>query len=117
MMFNKEWAFGDAQYITIQGRQYNVYAACQLSSDLPIVELRIDQMYLAYVSPCKDTFSSFVSHCRAVNDADLSYPILLTATGAILDGKHRLAKAILEGRETIAARRFTVDPPACYTEV
>jgi hypothetical protein len=28
-----------------------------------------------------------------------------------MDGRHRIAKAALEGRETIAAVQFTEDPP------
>ena len=74
-------------------------------------------MYIAYPSPCNETLRSFLGHVKLVNDADLSYPILLNEDGGIIDGKHRLAKAILDGHKTIKARRFEKDPAACFTWV
>jgi hypothetical protein len=45
-----------------------------------------------------------------INDADLSKPIILNADGSLMDGGHRLCKALLEGRQTILAVRFDVMP-------
>jgi hypothetical protein len=42
--------------------------------------------------------------------ADLSYPIILAASGRLMDGGHRIGKAWMEGRTTIAAVRFEADP-------
>jgi hypothetical protein len=46
-------------------------------------------------------------HCRAVNDADLSKPIILDWNGEIADGRHRVIKAIMNGKKTIKAVRIT----------
>jgi hypothetical protein len=48
-----------------------------------------------------------------VNDADLNYPIILHPEGWVMDGCHRIVRALREGRGTIRAVRFTRDtlPP------
>ncbi len=56
------------------------------------------------------TVRNVVSHFRRILEADLSIPIILRADGRILDGLHRLAKAMVEGHTTIRAVRFTEMP-------
>jgi len=48
---------------------------------------------------------------RLIDDADLSFPIILAANGAVMDGMHRVAKAALQGRQAIEAIQFEEDPP------
>jgi hypothetical protein len=45
-----------------------------------------------------------------VQQADLAYPVLLCAEGRLMDGMHRLVKALLEQRECVQAVRFPVTP-------
>jgi hypothetical protein len=47
---------------------------------------------------------------RLIDEADLSFPIILSSTGAVMDGRHRLAKALLQGRTEIDAVQFDQDP-------
>ena len=56
------------------------------------------------------TCRNIVEHCRRINDADLSFPILLTEDGRVFDGMHRIARCLLEGRTTVPARRFASNP-------
>jgi hypothetical protein len=51
-----------------------------------------------------------IEHIRLIYAADLSFPIILSETGEVMDGMHRAAKALLEGRADIAARQFPRDP-------
>src|SRR5215831_20958282 len=60
------------------------------------------------------TWRSLVEHLELVNAADLSYPIILAADGCVMDGRHRVTKALLEGRSTIDAVQFAEDPPPDY---
>ena len=57
------------------------------------------------------TIRRIVSHCIKIQHADLSYPILLGPAGQVIDGSHRLAKALLEGHDSIDAIRITAMPP------
>ena len=52
-----------------------------------------------------------LAHLRLIAAADLSYPIILSASGAVMDGMHRVCKAALEGRTEIQAVQFAEDPP------
>ncbi|HEV8448197.1 MAG TPA: hypothetical protein VGQ44_15310 [Gemmatimonadaceae bacterium] len=60
------------------------------------------------------TWRSLVEHLELVNAADLSYPIILAADGCVMDGRHRVTKALLQGRSTIDAVQFAEDPPPDY---
>jgi len=51
-----------------------------------------------------------LEHLRLIDEADLSYPIILSADGAVMDGRHRVAKAAREGRSEIEAVQFDADP-------
>jgi hypothetical protein len=56
------------------------------------------------------TWRAMIEHIRLIEQADLSYPIILSASGAVMDGMHRVAKAVLRGREQIEAVQFPEDP-------
>jgi hypothetical protein len=51
-----------------------------------------------------------LEHVKLIDEADPSFPIILSASGAVMDGMHRVAKAALEGRIEIEAVQFEVDP-------
>jgi hypothetical protein len=56
------------------------------------------------------TVRAVVDHTRRIVDADLTRPVILAADGQVLDGMHRIAKAILAGHDTISAQRLPEDP-------
>lgn len=80
------------------------------SANLKPFELKVKDVFLNYESPCKNSLPSFIEEMKKVMDADLSFPIILSPTNYILDGKHRIAKAIIEGKKTISAVRFETMP-------
>jgi hypothetical protein len=45
-----------------------------------------------------------------IQAVDPSYLVILGSDGRVMDGMHRIARAMLEGRPTISAVRFEVDP-------
>jgi len=50
-------------------------------------------------------------HARRIYAAQLDRPIILSASGHVMDGSHRLAKAWILGLEEIQAVQFAQDPP------
>lgn len=54
----------------------------------------------------KPTLKKYKDDLQRIKEADLSYPILVSHTGAIMDGFHRVAKAVLQGKNTIHAHVF-----------
>ncbi|HXL79745.1 MAG TPA: hypothetical protein VN951_02625 [Pyrinomonadaceae bacterium] len=59
----------------------------------------------------RPTWRAMVDHIRLIHESDLSFPIILSANGAVMDGRHRVAKATLEGCADIEAVQFEHDPP------
>lgn len=76
---------------------------------IPLMGLNIYDYY-----PKIDSMRDFVAHMRNVLDADLTKPIILDEDGYVMDGKHRIAKALLEEKEYILAVRFDETPPCDY---
>jgi hypothetical protein len=60
------------------------------------------------------TWRALVAHLELLDAADLSYPIILAADGSVMDGRHRAAKALREGRSSIDVVQFAEDPPPDY---
>lgn len=60
---------------------------------------------------------ALAAHMALVQHADLAYPILLCADGRLMDGMHRLVKALLEKRKYVEAIRFLVTPAPDYINV
>jgi hypothetical protein len=57
------------------------------------------------------TVRRVAEHARDILAADMSYPIIMTASGEILDGAHRIARAHLDGARSIAAVVIDDWPP------
>jgi len=58
----------------------------------------------------KPTINKVIEHYNKIQHADYRYPIILSETGLIMDGVHRIIRAHLEGRKTIKAVRFDKNP-------
>ena len=54
-----------------------------------------------------------MGHMKSVNSANLKYPIILDEDGEVMDGRHRIMKAMLENKKTIKAVRFNENPSPC----
>lgn len=85
-----------------------------LSADLEPFELRIDAVpeldQDCWFGDVEPTLRRMVDHCRRINEADPARPVILNADGSLMDGGHRLCRALLEGRDTVPAVRFGVMP-------
>ena len=56
------------------------------------------------------TVRKVVDHIRLIEEVDASYPIILGPDGRVIDGMHRIARALLEGQATISAVRLQLLP-------
>lgn len=65
----------------------------------------------------RPTWRALVEHIRLIHEADLSFPIILSASGAVMDGRHRIARALLEEHDEIEAVQFVEDPAPDYVGV
>ncbi len=91
----------------------------QLAQGLPAKTVRLDAItefdqncWFSHTTP--PTCRAVASHAKRIYEADLAYPIILSAAGHLMDGGHRLAKAWLLGLTDIQAVQFTEDPAPDY---
>lgn len=84
-----------------------------LVAGLPVAEVRIDDIpefdQDCWFDGTGPTCREVAEHARRIQSADLAYPVILSASGGLMDGGHRIAKAWLAGATTIQAVRFPVD--------
>lgn len=106
----KNWIDPKDQSCTLGRHTWSVPRLFELSRSLPVMEVPLNHLNVYGIYE-KLTFREMVMHMRAVNDADLNFPIILDEDGELMDGRHRLMKAMLEGAETIKAVRFNENPP------
>lgn len=58
----------------------------------------------------RPTWRDVIEHVGLIEAADLAFPIILSATGSVMDGMHRVAKAVLRGDAEITGVQFEEDP-------
>lgn len=92
----------------------------EAAKGLPVEDIVINKLeevtaYDYWLRFAKDpTHAQVAPEMERINACDLDCPILLHPSGWVMDGFHRLAKAIQAGNLTIKAQRFTKAnlPPA-----
>jgi hypothetical protein len=90
---------------------WDVDRLVELSKDLPVKDVdlasidEIDSVYW-FDELERPTVRNVVDHARLIEEVDLSHPIILGFDGRVMDGMHRIAKALLEGGTTISAVHF-----------
>ena len=99
---------------------WDVDRLVELSRALPVRDValdsidEIDSVYWFDDQIDRPTVRRVVDHLRLIEDVDFSHPIILGVDGRVMDGMHRIAKALLEGRSTISAVRFATHPDPDY---
>ena len=83
-----------------------------MSKDLEVMDVPLKHLNVYYLYR-NLSLRDMVMHMNAVKDADLSYPIILDEDGELMDGRHRVMKALYLGRDTIKAVRFNENPSEC----
>ena len=102
---------------------WDVDKLVEKSKDLPQISVSLDDIKeldenFWYQQPnAKPTCRSIVDHFHLTNETDLIHPIILSKDGRVMDGMHRVAKALLLGHKEIKAVQFTKDPEPDYEDV
>ena len=90
---------------------WDVHRLLELARGLPVVSVSIDEVgeidsTYWFDDDNRPTVRAIVDHVRLMEQVDLSHPILLGHDGRVMDGMHRIARALLEGRGELPAIRF-----------
>jgi len=95
----------------------------EASSAFPIVSVQLDD-----IKDLDENFwyngendvpsgRSIAHHIQLINEADLSFPVILTEGNRVMDGMHRIIKALTLDHKTIKAVIFENTPPPDFRDV
>jgi len=112
MSIVKSFCVPKEQMAQLGNHEWSVPRLFELSKELEVMEVPLDHINM-YYKYSDLTLRELTGHVVAIQNADLSYPIILDEDGEIMDGRHRLMKAIIEGMETIKVVRFKSNPSPC----
>lgn len=90
----------------------------ELAEGLPTKKVRLSELegfdnvrWFGGPLNIRPTCRSIAEHARDIYESDLNHPIILSPTGEVLDGWHRICKAYLQGIEELDAVQFPKLPP------
>lgn len=102
---------------------WDVDRLIELSKGFPVRDValssirEIDEVYWFDPDTDPPTVRRIVEHVRLMRVVDMSYPIILGPHGRVMDGMHRVARGLLEGRESLPAVRFEELPDPDHRNV
>ena len=102
---------------------WDVDRLIELSRDLerrrvPLAEIReLNEPHWYSHEGDVPTCRSILEHVRLIQDVDRRFPIILNAEGRVMDGMHRVARAVLEGLDSIQAVQFAQNPEPDFVGV
>lgn len=97
-------------------KRYVIKNLISRAAALPVQEMPLEHLNIYGLFPKISSMRRWVGHMKSVLEADLDYPIILDDEGYVMDGRHRVARALLEGKETIKFVRFEKTPDPDYYE-
>jgi hypothetical protein len=81
---------------------------------VPISSIReLDEPYWDERMTCR----RLAEHAQLIEETDLAFPIILSCDGRVMDGMHRVLKALVHGESHIRAVRFRTDPDPDFVDV
>lgn len=84
--------------------------------EIPLSEIReLEESY--WYPDSHPTTQEIIEHMQLIQEADLSYPIILCSQGRLMDGMHRVGKAKILGKDLISVVQFDVDPKPDFINI
>lgn len=104
---------------------WDVFRLIELSSKLEVIEIplseisELDEEFWYDLGGVRPTCRDIVEHAKLISNTDLSYPIILCHEGRVMDGMHRVCKALMLGDTHIKAVKFKsyIEPDYIGVEV
>ncbi len=96
---------------------WDVTQLIEKSSCLPVKSVslsdirELDECFWYDLGGASPTCRNIVEHVKLIQATDLQYPIILSNDGRVMDGMHRVCKALLQGLKCIKAVQFNHEIP------
>jgi hypothetical protein len=86
--------------------------------DLPLERIReLDEAFWFSGEGDTPTCRRIAGHAKLVNETSLDHPIIIDPDGRVMDGMHRVCKALIGGLETIKAVKLLAMPQPDFVGV
>lgn len=102
---------------------WDVDKLIEATKDFPVIQVDLDDIDeldenfwyqgVGDIPTCR----SIGEHSKLINEADLAYPVILSAERRVMDGMHRVLKALNLGHRTIDAVIFIDTPQPDYRDI
>ncbi|MBT8092249.1 MAG: hypothetical protein KJN77_04375 [Gammaproteobacteria bacterium] len=95
---------------------WDIRRLVELARDFPVEQVplsdiaELDETHWYEHEGDSPTCRSLLKHMQLIDEADLGYPIILDQDGRVMDGMHRVCRAVREGKDSILAVRFATSP-------
>ncbi len=101
-------------WVSLGIRAWHVETVWRAALGVPVEEVPLDAIREidedCWFNGRPATVRAVIYHARQIANVDLSVPAILSCDGQVLDGMHRIAKAVLSGRSSVPAQRLPTDP-------
>ena len=93
-------------------KTWDVSRLLELSRNLEVTQIPLDQIkeldkpFWYGLGNAYPTCRDVLEHAILIEKSDLSHPIILCHEGRVMDGMHRVCKAVMNGETCIKAVRF-----------
>lgn len=111
----QDWIDPKNQMCRLYRNSWSVARLFELARDLPVMDVPLDHLCVYYTYD-KLTLRDMAMHMKAVQAADMDKPIILDEDGELMDGRHRIIRAMVDGLNTIKTVRFDVNPSPCRVD-
>jgi hypothetical protein len=99
---------------------WDVHRLVELTKRFPVKEVPLSSIAELnesfWFDRTEPTCREVALHARLIAETDLAHPIILSAEGRVMDGMHRVCKALLESRPTVSAVQFEQNPEPDYID-
>jgi hypothetical protein len=99
---------------------WRVEGLIEKSASLPVKEVNVADLLLTigngtwFGKDQRVTIQLILSHIDRALKADLTFPIILSADGKVMDGSHRIMSAYIKGVKSLNTVQFEIDPTPDY---
>jgi len=102
---------------------WDIHRLIKLSRNFPVKEVDInairelDEPYWFGDERTIPSCRVIGEHAKLISETDLNHPIILSQDGGVMDGMHRVVKAMIAGKTRIKAIQFAEDPEPDFKDV
>ena len=99
---------------------WDVFRLIELSRNLPVENVslstiaEVDETHWYQHEGASPTCRSLLEHMRLIEAVDTRFPIILDQDGRVMDGMHRVCRALRDGETGVSAVRFGTTPEPDY---